>query len=173
MKLIYKVLIFNALYFLICYFYLFDRANFVSVNVEAISSSLIAISSVVLAIIGMWISYAYPNTRSSLMQEDHKVDLVETLEGAKKLESMVMAVLSSAFILGTCLLCVSLIFPIIDSYSVVSEGFFKSFKYCFIWYLCFFQTYSLFNVVSLNFDFLNRLDLQISRSKLEKKNNKV
>ncbi|MGL5028260.1 MAG: hypothetical protein ACRC6P_20130 [Shewanella oncorhynchi] len=174
MKLKFKMLFLHVMYLCLCYFYLFERAGHVTIDLPSLFASLIAVSSVIMAILGMWISYSYPNTRNSVVQENDNIELASSLDGAKKLESMIMAVMASAFVIAACLISSSVIFPLIDTYNLdaISILYIKSIKFCFVWYLCFFQVYSLMHVVKLNFDFLDKLDILISRLKLQKKQKK-
>ncbi|WP_351124456.1 hypothetical protein [Shewanella sp. T24-MNA-CIBAN-0130] len=84
MKSTYKFLICNGLYILVCYLFLFERALLIKVDISAVFGSLIAISSVVLAIIGMWVSYQYQHAITSVITDSSKIDLVDTLKGAKR-----------------------------------------------------------------------------------------
>lgn len=121
---------------------------------------LAGLSGMVFTIMGIWIAFLYPNAMSRIVNPGKLVakDFSESKSDAKRLESIVGAVMVSAIVMIVILLVTLLriIIKMLPIYLIYKEEF-KSFSISIMIFITFIQMESVFNVVISNIMFINDL----------------
>ncbi len=125
-------------------------------DLEPIISTLQNLSAAVFTLAGIWIAYSYPQAISAYTSPK-SVKLIPTDE-TKRIEKLVLIVLTSAFVISSLLL-------FNFSYLLISEtNFYSDWRECFkllgvalLSYLCFLQLLAVFTVMVTNIEFVNEL----------------
>lgn len=121
---------------------------------------LLAVSSMVFTIMGIWIAFLYPNALQRLMDPSkiENADFSETLTETKRLEGLVASVLKSAFIV-TIIMLIFLTKTILfyTPYYATYLHEIKSAALSLVIILTFLQLESIFFVIFSNVMFINDL----------------
>jgi hypothetical protein len=173
MKSYHKYFILTSVYVLICWLWLFDFAADANVDFDSSVSGLLTISGIVLAVVGMWLSYSYPEAVVKITTKNEKVDFLETIESAERLQSLVMTIIMSAVVLFFCLSIVVVGEPVVTSLYSSGENLVKvkAMGTCFLWYLYALQAVTILKVIRASLSFLDDIDLLIARLDLHRQRN--
>lgn len=125
-------------------------------DLRPIIGSLQIISPAVFTLAGIWIAYSYPEAISAFTSPS-TIKLMPT-DGTKRIENLVLIVLTSAFVISS-LLVFDLLYMIIPRFAFYSESHFwwKLFGVAFVLYLCILQLRAIFTVMITNVEFVNEL----------------
>lgn len=158
-------MIYRAIFYLIvsvaCYFASVKWShNFKYEDYKDYLTLISSVSGMVFTIMGIWIAFLYPNAMSRIVNPDKLVakDFSESRSDAKRLESIVGAVMISALVMITALFItlakmILLTTPIYIEYRLQ----FKATALSVLIFITFAQLESVFNVVLSNVLFINDL----------------
>lgn len=153
-----------AIYFsaLISLYFLFFNINlnYLYSDFKEYLLVLLAVSSMVFTIMGIWIAFLYPNALQRLMDPDkiENADFSESLTETKRLEGLVASVLKSAFIVTIIMLMFLTKVILFDThYYTTYIHEIKSAALAFIIILTFLQLESIIFVIFSNVMFINDL----------------
>lgn len=166
-----KALVYTLIYTTFYYFLVYEDAKNWLIDFNSLADSLITISGLIFAIIGMWVSYSYPEAVQKLTQDNENLELIESVSRARRLESLIFTILISALILLTCLIAKAIVIPVVPHVEYL-ENFkaeVRSIGIGAAWYLASIQSFSLISVIWINIDFLNKLYDLIRKLELHRK----
>ncbi|PXX92244.1 hypothetical protein DIT71_03285 [Marinobacter vulgaris] len=168
-----KYLILTLVYLIGCYFLIFEFAKNLTIDFSSALSGLITVSGILLAIVGMWISYSYPEAVQKITQKNDKIDFLETLGSAKRLESLVMTILLSATVILACLFMMVVAVPVVKNTTILNQYAeeLRATGVCVIWYLTILQGVAVIKIMRANLSFLHELYVLIARLDLHKQKN--
>lgn len=121
---------------------------------------LSGISGMVFTIMGIWIAFLYPNAMSRIVNPGKLVakDFSESKSDAKRLESIVGAVMSSAIVMiGVLFVTMAKMFIQMAPFYSEYRNDFKSAALAFLFLITLIQLESVINVVVSNIMFINDL----------------
>jgi hypothetical protein len=173
MKTLKKITIWLVLYIALSYLALYDVAINTTVAIGSITSSLTAMSSILLAIVGMWVSYSYPSAVQAITTNQASSTISESYEDAERIQSLIMILLVCSFILVSILVGTAFVIPFGKSFDIYKthHELFKGIGYCTIWFLCLIQSLAFLKIISINISFLDNLDSKIKTADIENRQN--
>ncbi|CQR03824.1 TPA: hypothetical protein U5D73_000081 [Yersinia enterocolitica] len=138
-------------------------------SVTDILSGLQNASAMIFAIAGIWLAYLYPNAIAGLVKNE-KVDFFASKSDAKRVESMVFIIVTSAFVLVAVITfyVLSAVIKNTDFY-VQNRTIMKTIGLGYVLYLYMVQIYCVLMVIARNLSFVSRLHSILNDKELDEK----
>lgn len=142
--------------------------NYLYVDFKEFLLVLLAVSSMVFTIMGIWIAFLYPNALQRLMTSEkvENADFGESLSNTKRLEGLVSSVMKSALIV-TVIMLIFLLKIVLSSTPFYLDylQYIKAMALSLVVLLTVLQLESIFSIIRSNVMFIN--DLHYKRENKE------
>lgn len=165
-----KFVIYIVIWASAAYLLTLNKVNYSYESLDSYLTVLLAASSMVFTIMGIWIAFVYPNALKKLTNPDSILtgDFDEGLGQTRRLEYLVSTVMKSAIVVTAILTCylVMVILPHIDFYSS-HKLIIKSIGLGFVIVLGVVQLECIINVVFSNILFINELHHKKEKRELD------
>ncbi|KPQ29310.1 MAG: hypothetical protein HLUCCX14_07230 [Marinobacter excellens HL-55] len=166
-----KILALIISYAFTYYTLIYEHAKSWNIDFNSLADSLITMSGLIFAIIGMWVSYSYPEAVQKLTQDNKDLEIIESVSRARRLESLIMTILISATILLTCLLAKAIIIPLASEIRLFEDikPEIRSIGIGAAWFLVLIQSIAMLKIMSINLKFINQIYELIEKLELHRK----
>ena len=127
------------------------------IDLKNVLSTLQNISAAVFTLAGIWIAYIYPEAITAFTNPE-KVSLIKGTDKTKRIENLVLIILTSAFVIVSILLfnLSNMLFKNIP-FILENKDLFKGISISFVLYLSLNQTKAVMSIMVSNIDFVNEL----------------
>lgn len=138
-------------------------------NISNLTSVLQNVSAMIFTIMGLWVAFIYPEAIKAVSGKGDVSDIKDDTK-IKRIEGLVLVILSSAFVMLS-LLAYNLLFMLFAEHEFVKQNAapFKLVAVSFITFLAFVQSKAVLAVMTANVRFVNDLYQVRNKRKLEEK----
>lgn len=145
----------------------FLAGNITYTNVTNIMSVLQNVSSIIFAIVGVWVGYLYPKLITEIINNKED-DFFDSKTETKKMESLITTIALSAIVLIGVLVFYLLVLFIKGSvFYLTYLSFFKMLGVTYAFILVCIQIYCIFSVILSNVSFVNKLYKLLNDKKMD------
>ncbi len=136
-------------------------------NVTNIMSVLQNVSSIIFAIVGVWVGYLYPKLITEIIN-NRENDFFDSKTETKKMESLITTIALSAIVLiGVLVFYLLVLFIKGSSFYIDNFNFFKMLGVMYTFILVCIQIYCIFSVILSNVSFVNKLYKLLNDKKMD------
>ncbi|MBP6122568.1 MAG: hypothetical protein KA516_09365 [Providencia sp.] len=145
----------------------FLAGNITYNNVTNIMSVLQNVSSIIFAIVGVWVGYLYPKLITEIIN-NRENDFFDSKTETKKMESLITTIALSAIVLiGVLVFYLLVLFIKGSDFYLDNLNFFKMLGVTYAFILVCIQIYCIFSVILSNVSFVNKLYKLLNDKKMD------